>query len=102
MQGLFGAFRPIPLAACFLALAPMLASGANQASSSVGHGYATLTPDVSAAIGISDLRATRQDRLLRVQADLKNASAYTRQVYYRFEWLDHQGLACLLYTSRCV
>lgn len=93
MQGLFGAFKPVSLAACFLALAPVLAAGANQASAPVGHGYATLTPDAAAAIGISDLRATRQDRLLRVQAELKNASPSNRQVYYRFEWMDQQGLS---------
>jgi uncharacterized protein YcfL len=90
MQVPFGAFKPLSLAVCF-ALAPMLAAGSNQASLPVGHGYATLTG--SANIGISDLRATRQDRLLRVQADLNNASASNRQVYYRFEWMDQQGLA---------
>ena len=92
MQVLFGAFKPLSLAVC-LALAPMAAAGASPASVPVSHGYATLTQDNSAAIGISDLRATRQDRLLRVQAELNNASATNRQVYYRFEWMDQQGLA---------
>ena len=93
MQVLFGAFKPLTLAVCLLALAPMVTSGANQASGPVGHGFATLTQDGSAAIGISDLRATRQDRLLHVQAELNNNSATNRQVYYRFEWLDQQGIA---------
>jgi len=92
MQVLFGAFKPLSLAVC-LALAPMVAAGANPASVPVSLGYATLNQDGSAAIGISDLRATRQDRLLRVQAELNNTSASSRQVYYRFEWIDQQGLA---------
>ena len=92
MQVLFGAFKPLSLAVCF-ALAPLVAAGANQTSLPVSHGYATLTQNGSAAIGISDLRATRQDRLLRVQAELNNSSATNRQVYYRFEWMDQQGLA---------
>jgi uncharacterized protein YcfL len=93
MQVLFGAPKLLSLAVCLLALTPMAASGASPASVPVSHGYATLTQDNSAAIGISDLRATRQDRLLRVQAELNNASATNRQVYYRFEWMDQQGLA---------
>ncbi|MBL8415005.1 MAG: DUF1425 domain-containing protein [Propionivibrio sp.] len=93
MQVLFGAPKPIYLAVCLLALAPMVASGANPAGVPVNHGYATLTQDGSDAIAISDLRATRQDRLLRVQAELNNASSTNRQVYYRFEWMDQQGLA---------
>ena len=92
MQILFGALKPLSFAICF-ALAPMFAAGANQASVPVSLGYATLNQDGSAAIGISDLRATRQDRLLRVQAELNNTSASNRQVYYRFEWMDQQGLA---------
>ena len=92
MQVLFGAFKPLSLAVC-LALAPMVAAGANPASVPVSLGYATLNQDGSATIGISDLRATRQDRLLRVQAELNNTSASNRQVYYRFEWMDQQGLA---------
>lgn len=92
MQFSFGSFKPLALAVC-CALAPMVSSGANQASVPISHGYATLTQDGSAAIGISDLRATRQDRLLRVQAELDNTSATNRQVYYRFEWMDQQGLA---------
>ncbi len=71
----------------------MVASGANPVSVPAGHGYATLTQDGSADVGISDLRATSQDRLLRVQAELKNASATNRQMYYRFEWMDQQGIA---------
>lgn len=93
MQFLFGAFKPLYLAFCLFALAPLVAAGANQASGSVGHGYATLTEDGSAAIGISDLRATRHNRLLIVQAELNNSLATNRQVFYRFEWMDQQGLA---------
>jgi len=92
MQVLFDAFKPVSLAIC-CALAPMLATAANPASVPAAHGYATLTQDGSAAIGIGDLRATRQDRLLRVQAELNNNSATNRQVYYRSEWMDQQGLA---------
>jgi len=92
MQIRIGSFKPVSLAIC-LALAPMLATAANPASVPAAHGYATLTQDGSAAIGIGDLRATRQDRLLRVQAELNNSSATNRQVYYRFEWMDQQGLA---------
>ena len=91
MQALFGAPKPLSLAVCLLALAPMVAAGANPASVPDSHGYATLTG--SDAIGISDLRATRQDRLLRVQAELNNVSANNRQMYYRFEWMDQQSLA---------
>jgi uncharacterized protein YcfL len=93
MQVLFGAPITLSLAVCLLALAPMAASGASPASVPVGHGYATLTRDDSAAIRISDLRATNQDSLLRVQAELNNTSATNRQVYYRFEWMDQQGIA---------
>ena len=57
------------------------------------HGYAALTQDGSGDIAISDLRATMQDRLLRVQADLRNPTTSDRQLYYRFEWLDQDGLA---------
>ena len=83
MQFFIGAFKPLALAVCF-ALTPMGAAGANQASAPVSHGYATLTQDGSAAIGISHLRATRHDRLLRVQAELNNTSATNRQLAYRF------------------
>lgn len=92
MQFSFGPLKPFALAFCYL-LAPMVSSGANHAGVPIGHGYATLTQDGSAAIGISDLPATRRDRLLRVQAELDNASATDQQVYYRFEWMDQQGLA---------
>ncbi|MBK7354740.1 DUF1425 domain-containing protein [Propionivibrio sp.] len=82
------------LATAILAIAPFFALAANQARYMPdGHGYAALTQDRSNDIGISDLRATIQGRLLRVQADLSNTSVSDRQVYYRFEWLDQQGIA---------
>ncbi|MBK9026988.1 MAG: DUF1425 domain-containing protein [Propionivibrio sp.] len=91
--GPFGRFTLV--AASVLALTPMLASGgsASQTSRPVSHGYAALTQDGSGDIAISDLRATMQDRLLRVQADLRNPTTSDRQLYYRFEWLDQDGLA---------
>jgi len=82
------------LATAILAIAPFFALAANQTGYMPdGHGYAALTQDRSNDIGISDLRATIQGRLLRVQADLSNTSVSDRQVYYRFEWLDQQGIA---------
>ena len=96
MKALFGPFGRFTLvAASVLALTPMLASGgsASQTSRPVSHGYAALTQDASGDIAISDLRATMQDRLLRVQADLRNPTTSDRQLYYRFEWLDQDGLA---------
>ena len=89
MKALFGPFGRFTLvAASVLALAPMLASGgsASQTSRPVSHGYAALTQDGSGDVAISDLRAT-------MQADLRNPTTSDRQLYYRFEWLDQDGLA---------
>lgn len=92
LLGVFSSFKMV--AATALALTSMVASGgASQASMPVGHGYAALTQDGSGDIAISDLRATMQGRLLRVQADLSNPTGSDRQLYYRFEWLDQQDLA---------
>lgn len=40
---------------------------------------------------ITDLRATRRDNLLRIQAEVTNTSNGNQQLYYRFKWLDQDG-----------
>ena len=40
---------------------------------------------------VTDLRATRRDNLLRIQAEVTNSSASNQQLYYRFKWLDNDG-----------
>ena len=40
---------------------------------------------------VTDLRATRRDNLLRVQAEVSNISNGNQQLYYRFKWLDQDG-----------
>ena len=40
---------------------------------------------------VTDLRATKRDNLLRIQADIFNSSASNQQLYYRFKWLDRDG-----------
>ena len=40
---------------------------------------------------VTDLRATKRDNLLRIQAEITNISSGNQQLYYRFKWLDHDG-----------
>ncbi|WP_301100713.1 DUF1425 domain-containing protein [Propionivibrio sp.] len=40
---------------------------------------------------VSDLRATKRDNLLRIQAEITNISSGNQQLYYRFKWLDRDG-----------
>ena len=40
---------------------------------------------------VSDLRATRRDNLLRIQAEITNSSSGNQQLYYRLKWLDRDG-----------
>lgn len=40
---------------------------------------------------VTDLRATRRDNLLRIQAEVTNSSNGNQQLYYRFKWLDQDG-----------
>lgn len=42
---------------------------------------------------VSDLRATKRDNLLRVQAEITNTSHENQQLYYRFKWLDRDGFS---------
>ena len=43
------------------------------------------------ALAVTDLRATKRDNLLRIQAEVTNYSAGTQQLYSRFKWLDRDG-----------
>jgi len=40
---------------------------------------------------VTDLRATKRDNLLRIQAEITNISSGNQQLYYRFKWLDRDG-----------
>ncbi len=40
---------------------------------------------------VTDLRATKRDSLLRIQAEITNISSGNQQLYYRFKWLDNDG-----------
>ena len=40
---------------------------------------------------VTDLRATKRDNLLRIQAEITNSNADNQQLYYRFKWLDRDG-----------
>ena len=40
---------------------------------------------------VTDLRATKRDNLLRIQAEITNISPGNQQLYYRFKWLDADG-----------
>ena len=42
---------------------------------------------------VSDLRATKRDGLLRIQAEITNTSNDNQQLYYRFTWLDQDGFS---------
>ena len=42
---------------------------------------------------ISDLRATKRDNLLRIQAEVTNTSSDNQQFHYRFKWLDRDGFS---------
>ena len=42
---------------------------------------------------VTDLRATRRDNLLRIQAEVSNTSNGNQQLYYRFRWLDQDGFS---------
>jgi uncharacterized protein YcfL len=42
---------------------------------------------------VTDLRATRRDNLLRIQAEVTNTSSGDQQLYYRFKWLDSDGFS---------
>jgi uncharacterized protein YcfL len=43
------------------------------------------------SLRVTDLRATRRDNVLRVQAEVTNLSSGNQQLYYRFKWLDRDG-----------
>ncbi len=40
---------------------------------------------------VTDLRATKQNNLMRIQAEISNISSGNQQLYYRFKWLDRDG-----------
>lgn len=40
---------------------------------------------------VTALRASKQDNLLRIQAEITNLSSSSQQLYYRFKWLDNDG-----------
>jgi uncharacterized protein YcfL len=42
---------------------------------------------------VTDLRATKRDNLLRVQAEVTNSYSGNQQLYYRFKWLDRDGFS---------
>ncbi|WP_153111224.1 YcfL family protein [Propionivibrio limicola] len=42
---------------------------------------------------VTDLRATKRDNLLRIQAEITNTHAGNQQLYYRFKWLDRDGFS---------
>lgn len=42
---------------------------------------------------VSDLRATKRDNLLRIQAEITNTGTDNQQLYYRFKWLDRDGFS---------
>lgn len=45
-------------------------------------------------VAVGNMRsAATENGLYRVQAELNNRSEQTRQVYYRFRWLDQNGFA---------
>jgi len=40
---------------------------------------------------VTDLRASKHNNLLKIQAEVTNTSASNQQLYYRFKWLDNDG-----------
>ena len=42
---------------------------------------------------VTDLRATKRDNLLHIQAEITNISSGNQQLHYRFKWLDRDGFA---------
>ena len=55
-------------------------------------------------VRVQDVKVTKANGLLKAVVSLQNTSRKSRQIYYRFNWLDDSGgLAqdqnCLLYTS---
>ncbi len=42
---------------------------------------------------VTDLRATKRDNLLRIQAEITNTGSRNQQLYYRFKWLDQDGFS---------
>lgn len=45
----------------------------------------------SNAVQITDMRATKTDRLTRVQVEVTNITSADAQIYYRFQWFDKDG-----------
>lgn len=45
------------------------------------------------ALKVTDLRASRRDGLLRIQAEISNLESSNQQLYYRFKWLDQDGFS---------
>ena len=45
----------------------------------------------SNSVQITDLRATKTDRLTQVQAEVTNFTPADAQIYYRFQWFDKDG-----------
>ena len=72
------AYAPPPPVAVVAAPAPTIASKIEE------QGQMTY-------LRVSDLRATKRDNLLRIQAEITNTSNGNQQLYYRFKWLDQDG-----------
>ena len=63
---------------------PPAASGASMASKLEEQGKMN-------SLKVTDLRATKRDNLLHIQAEITNISSGNQQLYYRFKWLDRDG-----------
>lgn len=44
-------------------------------------------------LSVSEIRSTRRNGFLAVQAELRNASVDDRQLFYRIRWMDQDGFA---------
>lgn len=74
----------IALTPLAVATTPIAASGASIASKLEEQGTMN-------NLRVTDLRATKRDNLLRIQAEITNISSGNQQLYYRFKWLDSDG-----------
>lgn len=83
-------------------LKPLLAGIALSALTPLAVGTTPGASDISIAskledqgkmsnLKVTDLRATKQDNLLRIQAEITNLKSGNQQLYYRFKWLDSDG-----------
>lgn len=76
-----------------LGLAMLLAAGTSLSVQAEGLGSKVQELGKMRYLSVSEIRSTRRNGLLVVQAELRNESIDDRQLFYRIQWMDQDGFA---------